>query len=138
MLRDGLIIGGDRSIDQVLIKDIRFSVQSGFERIVIDLEGTLHGERAAIPRPPYFQVEVNSSQKRIGVSIWGRPELRFDAHKVSKLFKKSTLLKSVSLLPKIEEDIWTFGLPTKTEANVEVFELSEPVRIIIDICPKKG
>ncbi len=137
-IKDGLIIGGDRAINQVMIKDIRFSSQAGFERIVIDLEGTQNGEKAAIPRPPYYQVDVSSDQKRIGVSVWGNPELRFDAHKIHTAFKKSSILKSIGLLPKLEDDVWTFALALKSNANVEVFELSQPVRIIIDISLKKG
>ncbi len=137
-IKDGLIIGGDRAIDQVVIKDIRFSSQAGFERIVIDLEGTRNGETMAIPRPPYFQIEVSPAQKRIGVSVWGRPELRFNARKVHAVFKKSALLKGISLLPKIEDDFWTFALPIKSDTTVEVFELTQPVRIIMDISKKKS
>ncbi len=137
-VRDGLIIGGDRAIHPVIVKDIRFSNQKELERVVIDLEGTQNGEPAAIPRPPYFQVEVNPNQKRIGVSVWGNPELRFDSKKITTAFKKSNLLESVDLLPKLEDEVWTFSLPLKSAVNVEVFELTQPVRIIIDLSKKRG
>jgi hypothetical protein len=137
-IKEGLIIGGDRSIDQVLIKDIRFSIQSGYERIVIDLEGSHKGEPPGIPRAPYYQIEIAPEHKRIGISIWGQPQLTFDPHKVKTLFKKSTIFKSIDLLPKVEDDVWTFSLPIKSDAAVEVFELSQPTRIIMDITHKKG
>ncbi len=137
-IQHGLIIGGDRAINQVMIKDIRFSSQIGYERVVIDLEGTHNGETSGIPRPPYYQVEVSTDQKRIGISVWGRPELRFDSRKVNAVFKKSALIGNISLLPKVEDDVWTFVLPIKTNAQVEVFELSQPVRIIMDISLKKS
>jgi hypothetical protein len=137
-IRDGLVIGGDRVINQVVIKNIRFSRQTGFERVVIDLEGTRNGETTAIQRPPYYQVDINPSQKRIGVSIWGKPELRFDVGKVNQVFKKSSVFRGISLLPKLEDEVWTFVLPMKSNATVEVFELSQPVRIIMDITHKKS
>ncbi len=137
-IKTGLVIGGDRAINHVLVKDIRFSSQPGFERIVIDLEGNQNGESAAIPRPPYYQVEVSPDQSRIGVSIWGQPKLAFDPKKVAAVFKKSVLLKPITLLPRIEDDVWTFGVPLKTESTIEVFELSQPVRIIVDITKKRS
>jgi hypothetical protein len=53
-VHDGLITGGDRAIDSVIVKDIRQSKNPGFERIVIDLEPFQGGETPAIQRPPYF------------------------------------------------------------------------------------
>ena len=132
-LRDGLFIGGDRAITQSIIRDIRRADNSQYERIVIDLEGSLGGEAAAIPRPPFFQASVTPDEKRIVLSIWGNPELRFDASKVLGAFKKSKAISKVELLPKVEEQVWTFALNLKKEVRVEVFELGAPTRIILDI-----
>ena len=66
------------------------------------------------------------------VTIWGHPKLAFDAKKVSSLFKSSSTISSIEMLPKIEQDSWTFALQIKPGESVEVFELSDPVRIIID------
>jgi hypothetical protein len=132
-LRDGLFIGGDRAITQSIIRDIRRADNSQYERIVIDLEGSLGGEAAAIPRPPFFQASVTPDEKRIVLSIWGSPELRFDAPKVLSAFKKSKAISKVELLPKVEEQVWTFALNLKKEVRVEVFELGAPTRIILDI-----
>lgn len=137
-IKDGLIVGGDRAINQVVIKDVRFSQQKGFERIVIDLDGTQNGELAAISRPPYYQVEMNPHQKRVGISIWGHPEIRMNQKKVEAIFHQSQLLGGIQILPKVEDEVWTFALPLKSESTIEVFELGQPARIIVDIARKKG
>ena len=51
-------------------------------------------------------------------------------------FKKSQLIQQIDLLPRVEKDRWTFVMDVK-KSKVEVFQLSQPVRIVIDIVPKK-
>lgn len=141
--KEGLITGGDRTISDVIIKDIRRAVNPGqgtnraYERVVIDLTGTRNGESAAIPRPPYYQLAMRPSEKRILISIWGKPQLAFDSRKVMAAFHKSSVVSQVSLLPKIEDDLWTFSIDLKQDSSVEVFELTTPVRLIVDIAKKR-
>ncbi len=137
-VKDGMFTGGDRAIDGVLVKDIRRAVNPGYERVVIDLEGTLNGESSPISRAPYYQIAVSPEERRIVLTIWGKPRLGFNARKVIAAFKKSPVVRSVELLPKLEEDSWTFVFETKGEAPIEVFELSKPARIIMDIQTRKG
>ncbi|MGK5087847.1 hypothetical protein WDW86_09830 [Bdellovibrionota bacterium FG-2] len=137
-IKDGMFTGGDRAIEGVLVKDIRRAVNAGYERVVIDLEGTLNGESAAIARAPYYQIAVSPEERRIVLSIWGKPRLGFNARKVIAAFKKSPVVRSVELFPKLEEDSWTFVFETKGEAPIEVFELSKPARIIMDIQTRPG
>jgi hypothetical protein len=132
-LKDGLFTGGDQAIQNVVIKGIRRAANTGFERIVIDLEGYLAGEPAAIARAPYYQVAVSPEEKRLIVSVWGDPQLQFDAKTVIKNFKKSPWISEVELLPKVEPQFWSFVFHLKAEASVEVFELRDPVRIILDV-----
>ncbi len=136
-LRDGMITGGDRAIDEVVVKDIRRgSNPAGFERIVIDLEGTRAGEPTAIPRPPYYQVSVTPDEKRLVFSLWGNPKLSFDSKRVVAEFKKSKVVDSIELFPRLEEHVWTFAMDMKKQHPVEVFELTNPVRIILDVKTK--
>jgi hypothetical protein len=137
-LRDGLIVGGDRAIDRVVIKDIRRAMNAGYERMVIDLEGTLNGEPAAIQRAPFYQIAVNADERRIILTVWGKPKLAFDSSKVVRAFRKSRMFSSVELYPKLEEDSWTFALNLASDRPVEVFELKEPVRIIVDVRAGEG
>ncbi|MEK7691149.1 MAG: hypothetical protein AAB425_09025 [Bdellovibrionota bacterium] len=130
---DGLITGGDRSITDVVIKDIRRGPNAGFERIVIELEGNLNGNPAPISRPPYYQVAVSPEERRLVVTIWGSPKLQFPPSRIHAAFKKSALVNNVELLPKIEDDLWTFVLNLREGKSVEVFELTNPARVIVDI-----
>jgi hypothetical protein len=135
-IQDGLIVGGDQAITNVIVKDIRRAKNEMFERVVIDLEGNLNGEPAAIQRPPYYQVAVTPDEHRLVFTVWGNPKLDFDAKKVESHFKASVLVPGIGLLPKIEKDNWTFTLKMNPGESVEVFELSDPVRIIVDV--RKG
>lgn len=138
-IRDGLILGGDASIEDVTVKDIRRANNGEFERIVIDLEGSrAGGEPAAISRPPYYQIAVTPDEKRLVFTLYGRAKLAFDAPKVQSAFKKSSVVQKIQLFPKLEEDSWTFAMETHSAYSVEAFDLSNPVRVIIDIKRKKG
>jgi len=130
---DGLVTGGDQAINDVVVKDIRRAVNPGFERIVIDLEGTRGGEEATIARPPYYQVSINPDESRLVVTIWGKPRLEFHSKKVIAEMKKSSVVQSLDLLPPMDGDSWTFTANLKSKRPVEVFELTHPVRIIMDI-----
>jgi hypothetical protein len=132
-IADGLVTGGDQAINDVVVKDIRRAVNPGFERIVIDLEGTRGGEDAAIARPPYYQISVNPDESRLLVTIWGKPRLEFNSKKVFSEMKKSGVIQSLDLLPPMDGDSWTFVANLKSKRPVEVFELTHPVRLILDI-----
>ena len=137
-IRDGLVVGGDRAITGVIVKDIRRAVNPGYERIVIDLEGTQNGEPAAIDRPPYYQVAINPDEKRLIITLWGRPKLELDPRKVSAAFRKSAAVSAVQLLPKVEDETWTFVFDLKGSSPIEVFELANPVRVIVDVKVQKS
>jgi hypothetical protein len=137
-IKDGLIIGGDQAIQDVVVKDIRRAKNPLFERVVIDLEGNQAGEPAAIQRPPYYQVAVTPDEKRLVFTVFGKPKLALDAKKVTAEFKRSQWVQGIQLYPKVERDSWTFALEMKSGQAVEVFELADPVRIIVDIRNSKG
>ena len=135
---DGMIVGGHRSINHVIIKGIRHAENKDFDRIVIDLEGTRAGESAAIPRPPYFQASIDKMGKTVVLHVWGRPELAFDSSQLHKSFSGSTVIEKITLYPpELEEEIWTSSISLYEHARIEIFELTEPTRIIIDIQKKK-
>jgi hypothetical protein len=132
-VKDGVVVGGDRAITHSVVRDIRRADNSQYERVVIDLEGTMNGEPAAVPRPPFFQAAITPDERRIVLSIWGQPELKFDSARVLGSFKKSRAVSKVELLPKVDDQVWSFALNLRTDARVEVFELGAPTRIILDI-----
>lgn len=132
-IRDGLFVGGDRAIDQVTVTGIHRAAHAGYERVVIDLEGTQNGEPAAVSRPPYYQVAVTPDEKRLVFTMWGKPRLAFNTDKVTASFRKSSAIESIQLLPRVEADQWTFVMELKNGQAAEVFELGNPVRVIVDI-----
>jgi hypothetical protein len=132
-VKDGLITGGDQAINEFVIKDIRRAPNTGFERIVIDLEGNRNGDSVAIARPPYFQVAVTPDEKRLVFTLFGRPSLDIDAKRVLSSFKKSAVIEKLNLFPLLDETSWTFAFELKGGHPVEIFELSKPTRIIVDI-----
>src|SRR3954465_10787914 len=69
-IKDGLIVGGDQAVQDVIVKDIRRAKNPMFERIVIDFEGNQAGEPAAIQRPPFYQASVNPDEKRLVFTVF--------------------------------------------------------------------
>ena len=132
-VQDGMIVGGDRAIGDVVVRDIRRAANPKYERLVLDLQGTRNGEPAAIQRPPYFQVSVSPDEKRLIFTLWGNPKLEFNAKKILGALKKSRVVQDIEFYPKLDRQTWTFAVGLKTGRQVEVFELSNPVRIIMDI-----
>ena len=120
------------------MRDLRRAANpAGFERIVVDLEGSNNGEVVAIPRPPFFQTAINADEKRVIITIYGHPKLNFEARKVLAAFKKSPVVANVLFYPLLDQEAWTFVLELKEAYPVEVFELTNPVRIILDVKGKK-
>jgi hypothetical protein len=136
-VRDGLVVGGDQAINEVIVRDIRRAANTGFERVVIDIEGLQNGEPTEIKRAPYYQVSVTPDEKRLVFTLWGKPKLGFDAKRVVAGFRRSQVVDKLVLLPLLEENSWTFVFELKGGHPVEVFELSNPVRVIVDIQAKK-
>jgi len=132
-VQDGLVTGGDQAINDVVVKDIRRAVNPGFERMVIDIQGTKSGEEAAIARPPYYQISVNPDENRLIITIWGKPRLELHSKKIMTEMKKSSVIQSLELLPPMDANSWTFVANLKAKHPVEVFELVNPVRVIVDI-----
>jgi hypothetical protein len=132
-LKDGLYTGGDRAINDVEIQDIRRGPNAGFERLVIQLGEPRNTDSVAVERPPYYQVAVSTDESRAVITVFGRPRLGFDPRSVQAALKKSPHLAGVELLPKFEEDQWTFSVGLKGNGGVEVFELRQPTRIVLDI-----
>jgi hypothetical protein len=123
-LGEGLVMGGDREVHGGVVKDLRRATNAGFERIVLDLDSE---------KTPYYQAAVEPAEKRIVVTVFGSPKVGFDAKKVVDQFRKSPLIQKVELFPKVEEDTWIFALHLRAAVPVEIFELSAPSRIIIDL-----
>jgi len=132
-IRDGLITGGDPNTRNFTITDIRRAKNSQFERLVIDLNSESKTVTSNSIRTPYYQVAVTPREKRLVLTLFGKPKLNFSPIQVQNAFKQSLLVDRLELLPLVDENSWTFAVEMKSDHPIEVFELSNPPRIIIDI-----
>lgn len=137
-IREGIVVGGDRAIDDVTVKDIRRATQSDFERIVMDLDAARSDQPTAVSRSPFYQVSLEPEQKRVTVTVFGNTRLGFKPKGILDAFRKSPNVAKVELFPRLDADHWSFALILKANLPVEVFELSDPVRIILDLKSKRG
>jgi hypothetical protein len=135
-IHDGLLVGGDQNrAPSVVVKDVRRSTHPGFERIVLDLDEGRPTATRSLDRLPYFQVAAQLNEKRVVITLWGDPKLGFDSQKVKAAFAKSAVVQEIDLMPRVEEENWTFALNLKKAQGIEVFELAHPARLIIDLKP---
>ncbi len=130
----GFFAGGKKAVTAARLIDIRRGPQkAGGERIVLDLEG-IGGVKDDVP---FFQVNVNPDEGRLLVSIWADVTYEHDSARVHQAFLKSTRIKDVNVLPRIEDGMATVELQLKASkgktTKVEAFYLTHPARIILDL-----
>ncbi|MEW6057659.1 MAG: hypothetical protein AB1540_13695 [Bdellovibrionota bacterium] len=136
-ISEGFFRGGDRSVTSVKLKNIR-RAKSGkaadaYERIVLDL--TPNADNKAMV--PYFQVQHAPQENRFVVSIWADVAYDFDRTTVRRAFAKSTHVKKLNIVPRVEDGLSVVEFVTHAskgrKPKVEVFQLNQPPRIIVDI-----
>lgn len=135
-VREGLVTGGDGSVEGVVVRNVKFGKPGqGVERIVVELSGP---QKAVLPKAPYYQMAVTPELQQLTLTVFGSPKLQFADPKLMQtaLFKKSGIFEEkMRIQDPIEKDRWNLTLPLKRSAPVavEVFELSNPLRIVIDV-----
>ena len=133
-LTEGAFTGGDRSSSDFSVSNVRIANNpAGYDRIVIDLSGNFHGNKSPLNRPPFYLVEADPANKRFIVTLYGKPKLDFSAMGAIQSSMKTKFIKEIEFTPITEQDRWTWSIHTKLQAKAEVFELTEPARIIIDL-----
>jgi hypothetical protein len=71
--------------------------------------------------------------KRLVFTVWGKPKLALQSDKIVKGFRRSKVVEKVELMPILEKDRWTFVLTLRKGTPAEIFELKNPLRVILDI-----
>jgi len=133
-LTEGSFTGGDRLSSNFTISNVRIANNpAGYDRVVIDLSGTLHGEKTSMDRPPFYLVEMDQANKRVLVTLYGKPKLDFSTNQAIQSAKKSKTIEMVEFAPIVNTDRWSWAIHTRQQAKAEVFELTNPARIIIDL-----
>ncbi len=127
-LPEGAFSGGDRLISDVKISGVRIAANpAGYDRVVVDFSKS--------DRPPFFLVENDPSNQRVTVTVYGRIKTDFSTQTAIQAARKTRTLSAVEFLPQVESDRWMFTLNSKNPMKTEVFELSSPARLIIDLKP---
>jgi len=106
-----------------------------FDRMVLDFKGNMLTDDTALKFPPYYQVEIDSSKRSLIVTLYGKSKLGFNTDSVKRMLGKLESIERIDFLPQADDDRWTFFVALKSKASAEVFELSEPARLIIDVKP---
>jgi hypothetical protein len=133
-LSEGAFTGGDRLSSDFTVSNVRVATNpAGYDRIVIDLSGNHQGEKSELSRPPFYLIEVDPSDKRILVTLYGSPKLDFSTLSSIQSAKKTKRVSNLEFTPIANKDRWTWAIHTRHTAKVEVFELTNPARIIIDL-----
>ena len=123
-IREGVVEGGEPTIQGAFVSNIRRSKNADFERVVVDIDSK------AVPA---FHISVEPGAHRILVTVMGNAKTSFDATKIVSSFRKSALIERVDLFPKLDDGFWTFSLQLRREVPVEAFTLSGPSRIVLDL-----
>jgi len=132
---EGSISGGDRASSDFRVAQIRVAANAeGYDRLVIELQGNEAGEKTTLARPPFYLVENDPSNKRLVVTLYGKAKLDFSRQTATQQVKK-TKISNLDFLPVLDPDRWSFVVHTQVPIKAEVFELSAPARIIIDLKP---
>ncbi len=127
-LQEGAFSGGDRLSSDVKIENVRIAAnQGGFDRIVIDI--------AKLERPPFFMVQNNRDSRRIVATLFGKIKAEFSTQTAIQSARKTKSIKKIEFFPPMEQDRWMFAIDLQGPVKTEVFELTEPARIIIDLKP---
>ena len=133
---DGAFSGGDRNSADFRVSNIRVAANpEGYDRLVIDFTGNEGGQKSTLARPPFFLIESEAGSKRVNVTVYGRAKLDFSSQTAMQSAKKTKHISKIEFIPLVNEDRWIFSIHTQTPVKAEVFELSDPARIIIDLKP---
>jgi hypothetical protein len=133
-LEEGSVTGGDRLSSDFSISNIRVAANpAGYDRVVIDLSGGRRGEKSVLERPPFYLIEMDQTNKRVLVTLYGKPKLDFSTTQTIQSAKKSKIISTMEFAPLVNQDRWNWAIHTRNLAKAEVFELTNPARIIIDL-----
>ncbi len=116
------------------LQRVRWHLQDGFERIVLDLHENDYGSKDTPPlkTPGSYRIANEIYPCRIVCDLTGRqanglvPELDFS---------KSALVTGWYRIPILDDAAVTFAFELKEPVEIEVFELHSPARIVLDIRP---
>jgi len=128
-----VIKGGEFTQGLVRLGAIRRGLNSkGFERVVLDFDsGSTKARRAS-----YFQVSIKP--KIIVISLKGVDSMTLEADQLKEEFRKSRFVDSIEIFPAFKALEVDIQLRLRRALPVEVFELADPGRLVLDLKVVKG
>ncbi len=127
-IAEGSVSGGDRTQSDFKVTSVRVAANpAGYDRVVIDL--------ANAKRPPFFMIQNDPSTHRVLVTLYGKAKLDFSSQAAIQAAKKTKTIRKIDFIPLVESDRWMFSIESQPGVKSEIFELTDPSRIIIDLKP---
>lgn len=123
-ISSGVFFGGSKDVTHTDLSDIRWAQNTGFERLVFDFSSA---------QSPYFQVAVEPDLKRITVTFWSKISTEWSAKKIALKTLKSKMIQSVNVYPGVDDDLLVLSINLRAAIPTEVFSLSAPNRVIVDM-----
>lgn len=134
LLGAGAFTGGDGTIKDFRVTAMRAGTSpEGYDRFVIDLIGNEKGMASPLNRAPRFHVENIPGTKQVVISLFGQPKVEASIPNAQSSAKKTKFIEAVQVYPVLDDGTWTLALRTSEAVRTEVFELSKPSRIIVDL-----
>ena len=128
-LSEGSFSGGDGANTDFHITQIRVAANpAGYDRVVIEV-------KPENGRPPFYMVENDPSNKRVQVTLYGQPKLDFSSQTAIQQARKTKHITKLEFVTLLGSDRFTMVIKTQAAVKTEVFELTQPSRIIIDLKP---
>jgi len=111
------------------IKTIRSSQNDIRTRLVFD---TYASNTKATQSGKYLFTYI-PSKKQIDAAIFGYSKFSALTTQKMRTFPQDSIIKSITIGKQLESSGYTFNISLKKNATINIFELKEPARIVVDI-----
>jgi hypothetical protein len=122
-----IITGGDSALKHSYVVDIRYGRQPGFDRYVIDLATD------ESKRPPFYHAFRNSKTNQIKITVLGEIQPELNHPKIRRALSRSRWVDQIDVGAHSSKEYWTLDFQVQPGLVVDIFELSSPPRIVIDL-----
>ena len=124
-------IQGGEITDGRDLKRIRWGRHSDFERIVFDIYEVKYDQQQEYPaeKPCFFDIKYEYYPPRFVITLHGIRQRSAEY----KTFLKSQLIQDTYLIPYLDDAGIKFAVELNQPVEYEIFSLSKPGRIVIDI-----
>ncbi len=132
-ISQGSFTAGSSETKRAILTEIKVAKNpEGYVRWVLTSVDNVAGETGPLSIPPYTVVENRYDERKTIVTLFGNLTLKSKIEDAVTQAKKTGLFEDIDLLPVLEKDRWTFTIRHKKQLKLEVFQLSNPARVVLD------